>query len=62
MIKPISVSSLVFRANEPTSARDLYDNVKKTNAQIADSQKVVAQAPQFQPSMQGVGENLNVIA
>ena len=69
MIKPISVSSLAFRANETTSARSLYDARKAENSQIAQSQndKVtglnLAQNPMnYQVPMQGVGEKLNVVA
>ena len=69
MIKPISVSSLSFRANESNSARGLYDDCKAKNSQIAQSQndKIaglnLAQNPlNYQVPMQGIGENLNVIA
>ncbi len=69
MIKPISFSSLAFRANETNSARSLYDARKAENSQIAQSQndKItglnLAQNPlNYQVPMQGIGENLNVIA
>lgn len=69
MIKPISVSSLAFRANEPTSARSLYEARKAENSQIAQNQNDMitglnlAQAPlNYQVPMQGIGEKLNVIA
>ena len=69
MIKPISVSSLTFRANDINSARGLYEARKAENSQIAQNQndKVIAmnlaQNPMnYQVPMQGIGENLNVIA
>ena len=69
MIKPVSLSSLAFRTNEINSARSLYDARKAENSQIAQNQndKVVglnlAQNPlNYQVPMQGIGENLNVIA
>ena len=68
MIKPISVSSLAFRANEP-SARGLYDARKAENSQIAQNQNNIVtgynltQVPlNYQVPMQGSGEKLNVIA
>jgi len=67
MIKPISVSSLAFRANE-NSARGLYEARKAENSQIAQNQNDMvtslnlAQAPlNYQVPMQG-GQKLDVIA
>ena len=68
MIKPISVSSLTFRANDINSARGLYEARKAENSQIAQNQNDMitgvnlAQGPGYQVPMQGIGENLNVIA
>jgi len=69
MIKPISVSSLAFRANETTSARGMYDARKAENSQIAQNQNdmitglSLAQAPlNYQVPMQGTGQKLDVIA
>ena len=68
MIKPISFSSLAFRANETNSARSLYEARKVENSQIAQNQndKVIglnlAQNPRnYQVPMQGTGEKLNVV-
>ena len=69
MIKPISFSSLAFRANEVSSTRGLYDARKAENSQIAQNQndKVsglnLAQAPlNYQVPMQGAGQKLDIIA
>ena len=69
MIKPISVSSLAFRANEVSSARSAYDARKAENSQIAQNQNDMvtglnlAQAPlNYQVPMQGTGQKLDVIA
>ena len=69
MIKPISFSSLAFRANEASSTRGLYDARKAENSQIAQNQndKVsglnLAQAPlNYQVPMQGAGQKLDIIA
>ena len=69
MIKPVSVSSLAFRANETSSTRGLYEARKAENSQIAQNQNdmitglSLAQAPlNYQVPMQGTGQKLDVIA
>ena len=69
MIKPISASSLAFRANETNSARGLYEARKAENSSIAQKQNEIvtgynlAQAPlSYQVPMQGNGQKLDVIA
>ena len=67
MIQRLGASSLSFRANELTSARDAYNAQVEKNSKMAQKQNDIisntsANNASRQIAMQGQGQKLDVIA